>query len=276
MRHNVHYTKLKEFYLLKFSLVWYWVIQTNWESELCCVFFIYSLKQVLTSSVLSLLPSSNIELGNHLVLYSLHTFKFKSMSRKIYVIWGECKKTKRVLEASMQRKKNMMRWLDFELQCFDKMQASQAASWTREKWPAASYWRQPGHWPSSQSVTTDQRLESPESAPTCQTVLTVLQSCSLQCSPSCPAASWDINNKPANVGNEEDLKKWCVKRNCSAEKQGLFFSRYYYALLILVGTKASQFQAWQFWLWWNISWKWRELSSSRNGLAFPHFTIPYW
>ena len=80
----------------------------------------------------------------------------------------------------------------------------------------------------------------------------------------------------SECGEGGGFKKWCVKRNCSAEKQGLFFSRYYYALFLLIGTKASQFQAWQFWLWWNISWKWRELSSSRNGLAFPHFTIPYW
>ena len=203
-------------------------------------------------------------------LYSLHTFKFKSMSRKIYVIWGECKKTKRVLEASMQRKKNMMRWLDFELQCFDKMQASQAASWTREKWPAASYWRQPGHWPSSQSVTTDQRLESPESAPTCQTVLTVLQSCRAAVFTLMSCSFLGHQQQASECGEgwgfEDDAWKEIVRQKSKVP----FFS------LLLVGTKASQFQAWQFWLWWNISWKWRELSSSRNGLAFPHFTIPYW
>ena len=87
-------------------------------------------------------------------------------------------------------------------------------------------------WPLDIITISDHRPETgvtPESAPTCQTVL---QSCSLQCSPSCPAASSDINNKPVNVGKEEDLKNDAWKEIVRQKSKVYFFlaiiMRYFY------------------------------------------------
>ena len=167
-----------------------------------------------------------------------------------------------------------MMWLDFELQCFDKSkQAKQRPGLGKsDRWPVIGVSLDIGHhhnqWPQTRDWShTGVSSYLPDCPAELQSAVFTLISCSFQ----------GHQQQACQCGEGGGFKKWCVKRNCSAEKQGLFFSRYHhYALFILIGTKASQFQAWQFWLWWNISWKWRELSSSRNGLAFPHFTIPYW
>ena len=87
----------------------------------------------------------------------------------------------------------------------------------------------------------------------------------LSCRPSCSALRHQ--QQPSEEDVNYDAWKEIVWKKSKVNVQHTS---------VLIDTEATQFQAWQFWLWWNISWEWGELSSRWDGLAFPHSTIPHW